>query len=51
MHNEQHSLIRYVILAIVAFVIIQYLWQWILGGFALMGLYYVFVEIGRQGRR
>jgi len=47
---KTNELIGYGLLAVLAAVILQHTWQWIVGGLAVFGAIYVLNEINRNRR-
>lgn len=47
---KNYELIGYGIVAVLAAVILQHTWQWIIGGLAVFGALYVFDQINRNRR-
>ncbi|TXT46364.1 MAG: hypothetical protein FD140_4500 [Limisphaerales bacterium] len=48
---KNNELFGYGLLAIIAAVILQHTWQWIIGGLAVFGALYLFDQINRNRRR
>ena len=47
---KKNDLIGYGIMAVIIAMVLQYTWQWIVGGLALFGVVYVFDQLNRNHR-
>lgn len=51
MQQQNKQLLGYGIAAVIAVMILQHTWQWIVGALAMFGVYFILDQISRNRRR